>query len=995
MCDCNRPAVTSSCACREAPEFEDELRFRRGARPVGSSRRARRMNRYFARTLGFGRRLPSLARVLGGPISAPGSDAFARTVARWQRRHRMPSADGVLNAVAWRRIAALLSRVGGTLGAAPPAQSRPEPRSAPETQGASVMTMEQRDAAARDAFEEPAAEPADDAEPAQDAGDGAGEDAADELAALAWEGGRRPRSANVALTWSGVTPATTEVDLVIHLHGYAGYVGQRLQLKRDIVPRTGREWDDAPNGTPMAGRSRPTLGILPMGRFFGGTTGRGYHFPGLGTRAGLERLITLALRHLAARTGIAPPRVGRLILTAHSGGGAPLIGLLRHCDPHEIHIFDGLYSNPAPLIAWARRRAQRDVSVHAGSGGTAFMPADGGALRVLYHGRGATCLNSNKVAQSLAEIIPAGSPLAAWYRVEHTTVGHMAIPSALGWRLLQNAAADLPNTSPAAECRRKKPQQGEMEDFLGLSEPLLRGVAAVTRALPGAVGTIGAVASPVFTPWWSRWLQGPVATPTAAPAITARVDPRIAEAVRIARAEYQRWGQGTKHESKDPEMRATLVGYWKTVVSERGAQSAYDNRSAWSAAFISWVMKQAGYTKDEFRFAASHSTYIAAGKAAAAKNDSARFRTYRLNDPAHGRPQVGDLVCRDRSDGGKGCGGTTYDTIVGGSSKTHCDLVVEVASDHIMVIGGNVSGPRCPRDGCTVNIKRVKLDASGFVLERQSPGACKYFAVMKPPGVGGAPVALRSSVQGPTGSMPTIATPTGGANAGTYGTLTSNGPGKTPFRYAFTPEDALWLARMIMGEAGSGSPRDIAGVIWAAFNNYALYWRGKGLSFADFIRRYSTPLQPVLANWRAAKRHLDNPDFIRTGGTYSKNPSIDKGQLRKHLDLQKTQWASMPAAVRTAVESALKGRLSNPGIGNATKWWGTRYLYKKPDCGPKGPSRDRCLYTAWEKFTRNFTSGGTVRWIGHVPRLDQYKYNAFYLENRAANLPAGVVQVRP
>jgi hypothetical protein len=661
--------------------------------------------------------------MLGSRIASPGSVAFARSVADWQRRQRMPRPDGVLDAATWRRIAMLLARAGGTT-TTPPSPHEPSPDIEPDASadsgsGGSTMTVDP-----------PSDTPeAIDAAPTENAADTTSDEPPneEELASLAWEGGRVRGGPNVALTWSSISPSTPEVDVVIHLHGYAASHRQRLQLKRDIVARSGREWSDAPGGMPMAGRSRPTLGILPMGRFFGGESGRGYHFPGLRTREGLQRLVTLALNHLASRTGISTPRVARLILTAHSGGGAPLVRLLKHCDPNEIHIFDGLYGDPSALIDWARRRVQRDAASLASAGGSpAFMPTTGGALRVLYTGRGLTCINSNNVSDALASIIPTGSPLAPWYRVEHTTVGHMPMPRVFGWRLLQNAAADLPDTSPASGCRKPMPSpQGELDEFLGLSSPLLSGAKVLGQ---------------LHTPWWARWVPTSGGTAATTPP-TTQADPRLAAAVRIARAEYDRWGRGTKHESKDADIRPALVSYWKSVVDSSTAQNAVNTRKAWSAAFISWVLKQAGYFRTEFRFAASHSTYIAAGKAAAAANDSTRFRTYRLNDPAHGKPQVGDLVCRDRSDGGKGCGGTTYDNIVGGSSKTHCDLVVEVAADHIMVIGGNVSGPRCPRDGCTVNIKKVKLDASGFVLERQSPGACKYFAVMKPPATRGAIIA--------------------------------------------------------------------------------------------------------------------------------------------------------------------------------------------------------------------------------------------------------------
>lgn len=530
--------------------------------------------------------------------------------------------------------------------------------------------------------------------------------------------------------------------------------------------------------------------------------------------------------------------------------------------------------------------------------------------------------------------------------------------------------------------------QDEMSGFLPDPRDLLRRASQFVSDTPSPLTVASRLG---LVPWWVRWAQSggapaaPASPPTPTPPVAPRADPRIAAAVRIAREEYARWGSGAKHESRDAKIRPVLIGYWRTILSASEAERSVNDGSAWSAAFISWVLKRAGFTAAEFRFASMHSTYVAAGKAAAANNDTSKFRTYRINDPIHGRPHVGDIICRDR---GAPCGGTTYDNVESGR-KTHCDLVVEVASDHIKVIGGNVSGPACPRDGCTVNERRLRLDANGFVVAQQSPRACRHIAIMKPPMVLSIAPISNEFETGPVGAVRAPIAP-----AGRFATLAANVPGKRPFRYTFTANDALWLARMVMGEAGTASPADQAAIVWAAFNNYALYWHRRRSSFAGFIRLYSTPLQPVLVNWQAAKRHADNPKkFVRTGGFYEEAPTVPKGQLARHLTLQKTPWNKIPAAVRTIVEQAVGGTLANPGIGNATKWWGTRYLYKKPACGPKGPAHDQCLYAAWEKFTRNFTSDGTVRWIGPVQGLDQYRYNALYLENRARNLPADVVRV--
>jgi len=64
-------------------------------------------------------------------------------------------------------------------------------------------------------------------------------------------------------------------------------------------------------------------------------------------------------------------------------------------------------------------------------------------MRVLY-GDG-TAHYSGRVASALRAAIPPGSPLRRWYRVEQTVIGHVRIPPTYGWRLLGNAAVDVPS----------------------------------------------------------------------------------------------------------------------------------------------------------------------------------------------------------------------------------------------------------------------------------------------------------------------------------------------------------------------------------------------------------------------------------------------------------------------------------------------------------------------------------------------------------------------
>jgi hypothetical protein len=261
---------------------------------------------------------------------------------------------------------------------------------------------------------------------------------------------------DLILAWTGMNAAQRAVDVVVHLHGYALRSGTRLHIEQDLKARSGLDWSDPSGKDSTPGRTRPTLALLPRGHFFGGTSGRGYSFPALTADGGLRQLVDFGLEQLGRALGITGLTCNRLILTAHSGGGAALLRILSQVDPHEVHVFDGLYQNANALIRWARGRIARDQSALAG--GTIpverYMAERGGALRVLF-GAG-TAYHSGPVAQAL-NAIPAGSPLRRWYRVERTATGHVEIPPVYGWRLLANAGADLPGVPPAVT----RPRSGQ------------------------------------------------------------------------------------------------------------------------------------------------------------------------------------------------------------------------------------------------------------------------------------------------------------------------------------------------------------------------------------------------------------------------------------------------------------------------------------------------------------------------------------------------------
>ncbi len=119
----------------------------------------------------------------------------------------------------------------------------------------------------------------------------------------------------------------------------------------------------------------------------------------------------------------------------------------------------------------------------------------------------------------------------------------------------------------------------------------------------------------------------------------------------------------------------------------------------WSAAFISWVAREAGLGADEFVFSEAHVDY--AGAAWQAGIDEAASRAtpqaLRACDLMRTPPRQGDLVCQAR--GASGAALDSFDKIgevlagrpTGGAPlPMHCDVVVNVDDAGFDTVGGNV-----------------------------------------------------------------------------------------------------------------------------------------------------------------------------------------------------------------------------------------------------------------------------------------------------------------
>jgi hypothetical protein len=105
---------------------------------------------------------------------------------------------------------------------------------------------------------------------------------------------------------------------------------------------------------------------------------------------------------------------------------------------------------------------------------------------------------------------------------------------------------------------------------------------------------------------------------------------------------------------------------------------------AWSAAFISYVMRIAGAGPD-FPYAADHATYI--NYAARAAQGKVAQPLLIAEDPASYAPRLGDLACFPRGDARNL---TFADLPTPQNFPAHCGIVTGGGPDEVDVIGGNV-----------------------------------------------------------------------------------------------------------------------------------------------------------------------------------------------------------------------------------------------------------------------------------------------------------------
>lgn len=184
----------------------------------------------------------------------------------------------------------------------------------------------------------------------------------------------------------------------------------------------------------------------------------------------------------------------------------------------------------------------------------------------------------------------------------------------------------------------------------------------------------------------------------------------------LCQAEWERFDKGGKKEAEDPQFRR-IGDYWAAINLPHNGRTQILNQATgrtynppWSAAFISYVLKQAG-AGSGFRYAQAHCHYVQdfiSGRANA---------VYEAMHPDHYAPAPGDMVHFGRS-GAKRFDFTEARVRYDADSfySSHSDIVTEVDSGAglIRTIGGNVSN--------SVSQKRFKIKADGKLEPRTEGG---------------------------------------------------------------------------------------------------------------------------------------------------------------------------------------------------------------------------------------------------------------------------------
>ena len=137
-----------------------------------------------------------------------------------------------------------------------------------------------------------------------------------------------------------------------------------------------------------------------------------------------------------------------------------------------------------------------------------------------------------------------------------------------------------------------------------------------------------------------------------------------------------------------------------------------DGRFAWSAAFVSYVMRLAG-AGPRFPYADAHHVYINRAYARALGR-ARRDWLVSAEPPDAYAPRPGDLICMSRT-----TRPLRFADLPAGRFAAHCDIVAGATPGALAVIGGNVDD--------AVTLKHVPVTAQGLLDDPRYP----WFVVLR------------------------------------------------------------------------------------------------------------------------------------------------------------------------------------------------------------------------------------------------------------------------
>lgn len=157
------------------------------------------------------------------------------------------------------------------------------------------------------------------------------------------------------------------------------------------------------------------------------------------------------------------------------------------------------------------------------------------------------------------------------------------------------------------------------------------------------------------------------------------------------------------HHETTSKMANRIRQYWNGTVGGFTSVGV-----AWSAVFVSFMVKNAGASATEFKFSARHAEFVKW----ACDNASAGTGLFRAFDITVYAPKLGDIIQNNRN-------GNNFDFAHArshNSYESHSAIVVEEGTDgsgrYVRTVGGN--------EGDTVGDAIVRLNAAGLIRQPSS-----------------------------------------------------------------------------------------------------------------------------------------------------------------------------------------------------------------------------------------------------------------------------------